>query len=362
MLRKPGAAAPLIALACFSVAVVTTAKPAAALTINPIFDSSVTSLSNASLIESVFNEAAGAYDTAFSDQVTINIGVSWGKVGSYALPSNAVGASTDTLYGYFSYGQISSWLGAGNTSPVLAQALSNVPANSAARSMQYVLPSAQAKALGLISGNSAGIDGYIGFAGSSTTGYSFSPLVTNPGTFNLVSVAEHEIAEVLGRISGVTSSDATYLTPFDLLRYSAPGQNDYSGSDLEYLSIDGGVTAAGTFNNSSQGGDRSDWLTTSTSKDASDAFISPGQTKALSRNDLNAIAALGYNGTGVSTLALPNTSARINAIRADELLPVGPDGQPLADPVPEPASILALLAGLGGLALFRRRGGSLRAA
>src|SRR5262249_28748175 len=84
--------------------------PAQALTINPIFDSSITSPSTAATVEAAFNSVAAIYDSAFSDPVTVNIGVSWGKVASYSLPSNAVGASVDALYGYYSYNAVRSLL------------------------------------------------------------------------------------------------------------------------------------------------------------------------------------------------------------------------------------------------------------
>src|SRR2546423_12324119 len=82
------------------------ASPASAMVIKPIFDSSITSLTNAATIENAFQQAASFYSNSFADNVTVNVGVSWGKVGGQALPSNAVGASMDSLYGYFSYNQI----------------------------------------------------------------------------------------------------------------------------------------------------------------------------------------------------------------------------------------------------------------
>src|SRR5689334_1728554 len=91
---------------------------AKALAINPVFDTSITSLSNAQMVESAFRSAAALYSAAFNDTSTINIQVSWGKVYTYAMPSNALGASVDTLYGYYSYSQVKSWLAASGSSAV----------------------------------------------------------------------------------------------------------------------------------------------------------------------------------------------------------------------------------------------------
>src|SRR6476619_3827232 len=79
---------------CFS-------APASAVTIRPIYDSSITSLANSAQIQSAFNTIAADYAKSFASPVTVNVGVSWGKVGNTALPSNAVGASSNNLYGYF---------------------------------------------------------------------------------------------------------------------------------------------------------------------------------------------------------------------------------------------------------------------
>src|SRR5476649_1083746 len=82
------------------------AAPAAALTIVPTFDSSFTGLSNAAAVEAAFNAVARNYDSAFANPVNINIKVSWGAVAGQALPASAIGASSDNLYGYFTYAQI----------------------------------------------------------------------------------------------------------------------------------------------------------------------------------------------------------------------------------------------------------------
>ena len=63
----------------------------------------------------------------------------------------------------------------------------------------------------------------------SPSGYSFNPASIASGTFDFVAVAEHELGEVLGRISGLSGSNPSWGTPFDLLRYSGNGAMSFSG-------------------------------------------------------------------------------------------------------------------------------------
>lgn len=320
-----------------------------AMTIVPTFDSSITSMSNASAIQSAFNTVARDYAISFSNPVTVNIGVSWGSVAGQALPSNAVGASSSNLYGYFSYAQVrndlimSSRQNSADTS--LASAVKALPATAPSGPTQYVIPSAEAKALGLISGNQSAVDGYIGFAGA-TSNYTFNPLAgVVAGTYDFEAVAAHEIAEVLGRIGGINNPSSNWRTPFDLMRFSAPGVLDFGYSDLAYFSVNGGVTPLKYFNNSSAGGDRTDWLNITGVNDVQDAFISTGTRYSLSAVDLTALDVLGWGGRnlGNSGIATPNATAFA--------LVSGPDS------VPEPATWATMMLGFGlmGCTLRQRR-------
>src|SRR4051794_32790183 len=321
------------------------AQPAAALVINPVYDSSITSLANASTIEAAFNTVTQDYASQFTNSAQINVKVSWGSVGGYALPSNAVGASTSSLYGYFTYGQGRPYLtGALLSNPsdtALATAVANLPATAPAGASRYVIPPSKAKVLGLISPTQSAIDGSIGFAGS-TSGYTFNP--TNgvaAGTYDFQAVAAHELDEVLGRISGLYSTTPSYRTVFDLFRYKSPGVLDFSYYEAAYFSIDGGITHLGTFNNLSSG-DRGDWLTSAMPTDVQDASIGKGQRKNLTAVDLTGLDVLGYGGSNLGDTAwnFPTTIAFH-----------------LIEPVPEPGSLilLASMLGLLGAGWLRRR-------
>src|SRR5437868_11993111 len=111
--RKAGVAAPkpfgALAGAASLAALALGAAPAQALVIKPVYDSSITSRANAAQIESDFNTVAAFYGSQFSNNATVYVGVSWNKVNTSTLPSGALGASIDNLYGYFTYGQVKSY-------------------------------------------------------------------------------------------------------------------------------------------------------------------------------------------------------------------------------------------------------------
>ena len=321
---------------------ITAAAPASALVIKPIYDSSITSLSNAAQIQNAFNTIANDYAKSFTSPVTVNVGVSWGKVAGSALPSTAVGASSNNIYGYFSYSQVKSYLtrssqsNPSNTS--LATALRNMPATLTSGPASFAVTSANAKALGLISATQSSPDAYIGFAGSASN-YAFSPSGTTASVYDFQAVAAHELAEVLGRISGVDGGK--WRSPLDLFRYSAPGALSYNYNQAAYFSIDGGRTRLASFNNSSSGGDRGDWLTMSTSRDVSDAFIAKGQRKNLTAVDLTALDVLGWGGYNLGNSgASPQTPAFY--------LISGPG-------VPEPATWAMMIGGFALVGAVSRR-------
>jgi hypothetical protein len=323
------------------------AASAPALTIRPTFDASVTSLSNASTIEAAFNYVALQYDSRITNPATINIDVSWGSVDNQALPSTAVGASVDPLYGYFNYAQINAVLTnvsqANPSDSALASAVKNLPKTPPAGASRYVIPSAELKALGY-NGSSTAFDGYIGFAGS-TSGYTYftssAPGSVVAGTYDFDAVAAHEIDEVLGRTTGIYSNSTPYYrTVFDLFRYSSPGVLNDTYTSSAYFSIDGGKTNLGTFNNSASGGDRSDWQTNASANDIQDAFICyggqsnsvcPRSSLYLTDADLTGLDVLGYANTVGG-----NKSA----------FPVGATAVGLIDEVPEPSAWALMVIGV----------------
>ena len=334
----------LFALVGAAASLLLAGSPARALVIKPVFDASITSRADAAQIESAFAAAASGYQAAFSNAATINIGVSWGAVKGQTIGGSELGASVDNLYGYFSFSQIAGYLktvAANNaTSTALKSAVKYLGATAPAGVANYAVASAEAKALGLISPTQSAKDGYIGF--NSGVLYDFDPTDGIVSTaYDFQSVAAHEIAEVLGRVSGLQNTNPTFRTPMDLFRYGAPGVRSFTYGQAAYFSIDGGVTRLGDFNNKS--GDRGDWLASTTGlSDVQSATTRVGHSANLTVADLTLLDALGWGGVnaGNSNLASPGTIVR-NYANAG---------------VPEPETWLIALTGfaLCGAALRRR--------
>ena len=175
------------------------AAPGMALTFNTTWDPSITSLANAATVEQAFTTAESRLSGILANPVSVNVNVSWGKLGTQALPTGALGASSTSLYGYFSYSQMKSWLTAAATTAADKAAVATLPATSPTGAVQYVLTAAQAKALGVVAPTSTSADGSIGFAANK---YTFSETNgTAANTYDFIAVAEHELTEVLGRMS-----------------------------------------------------------------------------------------------------------------------------------------------------------------
>ena len=295
-----------------------TAFPAHALVINTTFDNTITALANASQVESAFNIAAAVYAKAFTNPVTVNITVSWGQIAGTALPANAIGASADPLKTSVSYSVLQTALlrnaAAGPGLPGYT-----LPTTSPAGNSGFDVAYANALALGLTVPGRSTVDGYIGFAGVASN-YTFSEAAgIAANTYDFVAVAEHEIAEVLGRTSAVNGTNPAFHSPLDLFRYTSPGVLNFSTTTPGYFSIDGGITNLGTFNSRSAGGDRTDWA--GATGDVQNAFGFLGQAESVTALDLTVLNAIGW------TLA----------------------------PVPEPGQDSMLLAGLALLGRYARR-------
>ncbi len=231
--------------------------------------------------------------------ITITLDVGWGEAGGSRLSPFALGESSTnidrTSYSALQASSMGSYLSASD--PISG-------------THSYWLPTAEEKALGLVTNNS-NLDGSVGF--SSKVSWNFNS-TTSSGQYDFVSVAEHEISEVMGRIglggSTVSGNGTSYpnsYTPFDLFRYSAPGQPAPAAGSTAYFSFDGGKSSGATnlaggsktdFNTIA-GGDISDWAS-SAGNDAYDAFSSSGVAYHTSTVDKLVMDVLGYG--SVSTV------------------------------------------------------------
>ena len=315
---------------------------ARALSIVPVFDSSVTSLRNASTIEAAFTAVARAFDASFATPVTVKIGVSWGKVDGVSLGSGNIAASRSPLTGPFSYSDVTAIFAgdaaANPTNMTMAIAAAKLASRSPAGSLPYEIPYAEAQALGYLPAAMKPDSGYVGFSTSAVWDFSKHNGIT-AGTYDFQALAAHEISEVLGRITGLDTRRPTYATPLDALRYSAPGQPSFSYGAPAYFSIDGGRTNLGAFNVAG-GGDRSDW--SGISGDAQNAYLRTGVGYALMSSDLKLLDVLGWG----AVTPLPAGTIAAIAVTAPGA----------AMGVPEPGTWGLMLAGLGVVGAFARLG------
>jgi hypothetical protein len=193
-------------------------------------------------------------------------------------------------------------------------------------------------------GAGTGLDGII----TINTGLSFaipSGGTLPSGSYDLISVLEHELNEVLGIGSGLT--DGTYPTTpeaYDYFRYGAPGTRSWAtGTGVTaYFSINGGVTDLANFNQSGSG-DYNDWGNGSCPANHAfpqNAFACTGQVNYLMQNsttpdpEITALDVLGYD------LADPGALLALDQSQ---------------ETVPEPGSIALFVPALLGLLRLRRR-------
>src|ERR1039458_8077230 len=169
--------------------------------------------------------AANILDSLIFNNITVTILVGYGNWDNiYTVPSTSAEGG-DLAGGNVSYTNLRVALAGNETSAVDQTFVNSLPNTSSVNGKStFYVPSAVEKALGLLSPTNSAIDGAIGMG-------------TQIPSSLLVGVALHELTHAMGREPGVG--------PFDLFRYTSPGQHLFSSSNsapAAYFSIDGGVT------------------------------------------------------------------------------------------------------------------------
>jgi hypothetical protein len=268
---------------------------AGGLRINLEWDSSVASAPEGFM--HAIETAAAFYTKMFTNNVVLNIAVGWNEFGGRSMDAGSVAESFNYGNATTDYQSLrSALLADASHSQIQAQADSTLPQSVAAGDVFWE-PTAQQKALGLLDPNASGLDGAMGL--SSAYRYSFSQDEIGRGTYDAVGEAEHELSEIMGRVSYLTTSSPQELTALDLFTYNSPGVRGLPG----YFSIDGGKTNLGTFNYpATNGGDPFDW-STAAAGDAYAAFATTGVREKVSSTDLAVDTVLGWNLSAVGQKA-----------------------------------------------------------
>ncbi len=307
-----------IALACTGVFGLNSS--ANALTIVPVFGVGVSSAA-----QTAFNYAAAEFQAAFTDAVTLNIAVNAGSTG-------LGGSSTPLMFVVpATYGQVRSALIADQLAHPSADGAVSIGIGGSINSttdptggMVMLYTNAQAKALGALAANNSALDGT--FTYNASLSYTFDPANRGTGGFDFIGVAEHEISEIMGRITlnGGSFSGSPNADPFDLFNFSGAGVHTLGQGAGRYFSINNGTTSLRGYNNAtSNGGDPQDFdglLAT----DPFNAFTGSNQAHSLNAVDLATLDVIGWD------LAEPA-------------------------PVPEPSSWALMLAGLAAAGTWARR-------
>lgn len=262
---------------------------------------------------SAFAAAAAAWSAALTDPVDVRVQIGFRDLGSSASGGMILGA-TSPNFRLASYAGWTSRLAADATTALDAVAVAHVPGSVPGGSV--LVTSAEARAAGLAAVVPS--DGSIEFTSNTAVTFATTRAALTAGAYDLIGVAQHEIGHLLGFVSsldfGLTSRSA-----LDLFRYSAVGTPSFTVGQAAYLSVDGGASIIGPL---SPGGQlqASHWR--SGTGGLLDPTVTAGVVQTITERDILALDAIGWDAA-----------------------------------VPEPASGLVALAGLGVLTAYRGRRG-----
>ncbi len=228
--------------------------------INASYDTTVPAAAQAA-----FNSVISTYEGLFTNNVTVNIDVTFGTTGL---------AQSSTAVGTISYaGWRSSVISEANAHPenlYLVAAAATLPATNPLGSGKVTLTFPEARALGFSAATS--VDSTLTFSSASNI-FEYGG-VAQSGRYDFMDVASHELDEALGIGSALTGlannasvASSTNFAAEDYYRYSANGTRavNTNPSANVYFSYNGGATNVAQFNQDNNAGgnstaDRNDWV------------------------------------------------------------------------------------------------------
>jgi hypothetical protein len=234
------------------------------------------------------------YDYLIVNPITVPIVFSYGEINGQTIGSNAI-ASSSTNGNIETFSSLVNLLTAAATSATDRASLAALATTDPTNGGRFWVSDAAAKVFGLGSqpGYTDPEDGFVGVS-------SKLPLTWDqnnrsvPGAYDAVGAIEHEISEVLGRISYLGGSGSfngfKLYAPLDLFRYSSPGVHTVAYGPGSF-SVDG-QTLLLPFNNPNNGGDGGDWA----SGVVGDSYGSgySGTAGLVSQVDLQEMDVLGF--------------------------------------------------------------------
>jgi hypothetical protein len=286
---------PALLLVLILPAITITARP---LVIVPVWDSSITSDPDAATITNTINMAIQFYEARFADPISVSIEFEetnrgLGEQGFYyydilysefitSLHQDATTTNDIYALAHLPYGL-------SNTVPI---SLKN-PVNG---SETIRVHTANLKAIG-ITGYTSGLPGGVdGIVSLNTSMMNLTRASIDPSQYDLLSVAEHEINEVLGLGSGLDFLADIEPLPQDLFRYTSAGARTFTtNGDDAWFSLDG--TNFLVQFNQIFGADHGDWWSNpgaSFTPRVQDAFGTPGATPNMGV-ELIALDVQGYD-------------------------------------------------------------------
>lgn len=283
--RSGRAIGPALLLVLILLAFATTAR---ALVIIPVWDSSITNDANAATIESTINMAIEFLEARFADPITVSI----------EFEEKTSGLGENSYYYYnIPYSQFITSLQSDATTTNDTYALAHLsagPADPVTGNGLIHVKTANLRAIGLTGYGSQLPGGFDGIIKLNTSTMNLSRASNNPSKYDLLSVAEHEMDEVLGLGSELDFSSPDYTFPQDLFRYTAAGARTFTRSgDDAYFSLDG-TNFLVQFNQASNG-DYGDWWSTGAhTPRVQDAFGTRGATPSMGV-ELMALDIQGYD-------------------------------------------------------------------